>query len=75
MFKRNPKTFHLNSHAIFSKKYPKKRVDEIFKVDPDYLLYCYEEIKVLFAEEVVTMLTTYKTQKEKRNIKRVTCFK
>ena len=75
MYKKVVRTYHLNSNARFSKKYPNKKVEDIFSSDPDYLLYCFEKIGVLFSEEVQTKLKAYKENKDRRNIKKVTCFK
>ena len=75
MFKRVVKTYHSNSWATFSKKYPNTRVEDIFAKDPDYLLYCFEKLGVAFSDDVKQKLSAYKTNKEKRNIKKVTCFK
>ena len=75
MFKKTVRYYHLNSNARFSKKYPNTKVEDIFKKDPDYLLYCRDVINVAFAEEVNVILNMYKNNKEKRNIKKVTCFK
>ena len=74
-YKKTISYFHLNSRAVFSKKYPKKRVEEIFKIDPDYLLYIFEKTDIGFAEEVTIMLEAYKKNKAGRGITKVTCFK
>lgn len=66
---------HLDSFAKFSKKYRGKRVGEILRIDPDYLLFIMKKTEVKFSPEVVQILDATAKDKEVRGITKTTCFK
>lgn len=67
--------FNLDTWATFSKKYKGKRCKEIFDIDPDYLCFCIDAMKLKVGKDLQEKIENFKKRKDKKGIKKVTCFK
>lgn len=67
--------FHLNTWATFSKKYQNVRCSDLFDKDPEYLVWCIDNLKLPLAEDLRTKIEEYKKNKERRGITKVSYFK